>query len=268
MPDKPQRVTLSRAKGWRMPENGYVVRRWYRSSLMDGVRLVQPAGRYRTPPVRRSLPAQTKILKPAERVRCNECGAITRTGSATCGPCFEARTFRQHQQRLRNARIIAAASHDSWVFADGFGCNDGYFQDLDRLLDDCAADEIEPPCYVHPCEPTSPPQLDIAHMIECITEEEHEDFDAGDLIGIEELEAAVDRFNAAQKSYSWMWDPGRVIVLDPEAFERLLTHDRHGLPDIRYISRSPEPMLRKKPRGGEPCHADVLPELANREEPS
>lgn len=223
----------------------YIARRWYHSKLRDGVRRVQQVHRNRVPPPRRSLPAETRILKAAPRVKCYGCGAITGTTTGTCSACWEVRKFREEQQRLRRATVIQAESHNDYVFADGYGYHDGYFESLDDLLDHCDCEGCEPPCFVHPCAPTTPPSLDADWICESIVEEQHEDFAASDLAGFEELEKAVEAFNARQTSYSWMWDSSRVIVLDHVRFDALLSEDRNGLPDVRYINRNPEPMKRK-----------------------
>jgi len=226
----------------------YIAKRWYRSNLRDGVRRVRPitrTGQEWRVPTRRSLPAKTRILKSAERVKCYGCGAITGTSTGTCSACWDLKRFRDEQQKLRRATVITAESHDGYVFADGCGWSDGYFESLEALLEHCDNDSAEPPCFVHPCKPTQPPTLDMSWLCESLVEDQYEDFDSNDLVGIDDLEKAIEAFNARQVSYSWMWDASRVIVLDEARFHALLTHDRNDIPDVRYIRRNPEPMHRK-----------------------
>ncbi len=137
------------------------------------------------------------------------------------------------------ARAYIEAHGGDWVFADGHGYNEGYFESLDDLLQWCDDEGIEPPCYVHPCYPTAPPEISLEGALEHMLEQEPEGIEARDLPGMDALEAAVAAFNKLQTSCSWMWAAREVIILDVARFEHLLSTDRSGLPDVSYIRRSP-----------------------------
>lgn len=208
--------------------------------FIERPRVVPRRTRYNHRFERRSKPPETLVMKPEKRGYCTQCGGVCEPYTSGCRTCFEAKAFVADQQRLRSASVVDAAGYDGWVFSDGHGYNEGYFYSLDELFEWCDDEGIEPPCYVHPCEPTAPPQVSVDYLLDCIADNEWEGFDAeNDLVGVDELAKAVDAFNAKQRSQAWIWLSNKVIVLDEPRFEYLLSTDRNGLPDITYTRRAP-----------------------------
>jgi len=209
--------------------------------FVEGERRVTPITRFRSAPVkRRSRPAETRIIKPVKRNYCALCGGPADQYSAHCRLCFDVKQFKSDQSRLRNAKVVTAEAHgNEWIYCDGRGYNEGYFESIEDLLQYCDDEQMEPPCYVHPAYPTEAPKIDLGSVLEHLYENEPEGFETSDLDGIDELEAAVAAFNAKQHSHSWMCALHEVIILDDARFEILLTTDRHGLPDVTYLRRSP-----------------------------
>lgn len=122
----------------------------------------------------------------------------------------------QEQQRFEKAEKIAAADYDGWVFLEGAGYNEGYFESVEYLKEwiEEGSDNPEYPKYVWACIGRPIVNLDFDNCLPSIYNNAYEGFEADDLSGLEELEAALEKFNEVNKNLKCYYpDYKRVIVL-------------------------------------------------------
>jgi hypothetical protein len=104
---------------------------------------------------------------------------------------------------------------DGWVYSEGLGYQDGYFQDVESLLDHCVVDEIQPPAYCWACNPIWFAHVDVGQVLDWINDGAYEDFDSDTLSGVEDLKAALEVFNAANKDVcSYEPNYSKAVLLD------------------------------------------------------
>lgn len=106
------------------------------------------------------------------------------------------------------------------VYCDGYGWNDGYFNDLADFYDTVNdQNEYEGdntlPKFVWTCNVTPTINLNIDQILESQMEEAHESFDYRDLHGLDELRAAVDKFNKLNEAnVSWTPNYKKCVILN------------------------------------------------------
>jgi len=131
---------------------------------------------------------------------CNYCGKDT--GSRfrlICDPCQELKFENKEKERFEKSEKLT--SYDGWVYSEGHGYKDGYFESLEDFYDWASElDENDWPEYVWTCTPNYFVQADIQDISQQICDNSHEDFDFDDLDGIQELEKALDQFNEKNNS--------------------------------------------------------------------
>jgi hypothetical protein len=86
-------------------------------------------------------------------------------------------------------------SYDGWIYADGCGYNEGYFSSMDDLLDYLAdTDRDSRPTRVWRCKEVPFHGPSIERIIEAISDAGFEGIEER-LAGVDELQAALDKFN-------------------------------------------------------------------------
>lgn len=91
--------------------------------------------------------------------------------------------------------------------------NDHYYETVEDAIDGCD----EPPEYVWSAKNVGLKKASLEDLIDRVLEEAWEDADADDLYGVEELQQAVNAFNAANDHVAvYMVDYNEAIVLDEE----------------------------------------------------
>ncbi|WP_313666177.1 hypothetical protein [Shinella sp.] len=130
---------------------------------------------------------------------CQECGKETPKGWLKCSECREA-------SKLAKATVIEAASLDYC-----FGAGGEFYHSTDE-----AAEAGEPYVYASTFTPF---RIDFDNIVENILDDHHEDASQHDLVSLNEFEAAVAKFNAAQTSGSYFEDCSRVAHLVTEGGE-------------------------------------------------
>ena len=103
----------------------------------------------------------------------------------------------KNRQMLEKAIKIDYQNYDGYFYAEGIGRE--YFNDLEDLEEECADYDIELPEYAFACESNKIVKLSFDDLYDRISDRAYEDFDGYDLTGVEELEAAIEKFNEANK---------------------------------------------------------------------
>ncbi len=142
-----------------------------------------------------------------------ECGASMDKYRTKCESCWDL------EQRNHEAKRFASAAHladwDGPVYRAGCGGNEGFHASLSDFWDwanDQDATESTP-SYVWTCDKEPVVKLDVRHVLENATDGAYEDFSYDDLTGIDELKAAMDRFNETNKDVvSWVPNYTRAVV--------------------------------------------------------
>ena len=136
-----------------------------------------------------------KCCKPT---LCQHCGKPSGHRFWTCcDACSKLKSIQAEQDRFDKAKKLT--EWDGWVFSEGLGFREGFFESLSDLLDQLEDDEV--PKYVWACDPDHFAFARVDDVIRPILENEsaYEGFDSDDLSGIEELKAAIEKFNEANK---------------------------------------------------------------------
>jgi hypothetical protein len=151
--------------------------------------------------VHQSHPQADKCCAP---VRCTVCGEeCMAQGWASCSSCQEKARDAAETVRFRAAEKVP--KWDGWVFLEGVGRMDGYFESVKDLLAHFHDDEMEPPHYAWTCDPVHFVRATLDDITNRICEDAYEDFDAEELRGLVELHLAIVAFNKLNKdkvSYS------------------------------------------------------------------
>lgn len=152
---------------------------------------------------------------------CYECGAILgpeekSTRALYHRDCENKRHAVIEMKRLEKAELVT--DYSGPVYCEGvpggsFG--DGYFSDIGELEDmlNDAPDDTGRPEFAYCCTSSSAAHLSTDSILESATEEAFEDA-IDSLSGVDELRAAVDAFNEANKDVlSWDWDMKRKVAV-------------------------------------------------------
>lgn len=133
-----------------------------------------------------------------------ECGGKIERYYSTCSACrnkaWKAEQEAKERERFEKAEKVSYADYKGGMLFDG----DKYHDDLESLEDDLF--DVSLPAYVWACKDIGVPKANSDSIIENLLENMWEDADHNDLNGLEELDAAIEKFNAANQSIS-VWEP-------------------------------------------------------------
>lgn len=132
-----------------------------------------------------------------------------------------ASAIRRERAKMEKAAKIPEADWGGPVY---YG--DNYYDSVEECLEAVWDNGGETPLYVWPAIPRSVVgALDVSETIQGEIEENGwEDFDEGDLHGIDDLQRALDAFVMANRGVTAMWpDETRIIVVDREKAVREMT---------------------------------------------
>lgn len=142
---------------------------------------------------------------------CKHCQRPNRTDYCNCKEAREARNKVADDAHFEKAEKLTPEQYDSWVYVDGYGYNEGYFESVDALTEHCEGEDIPVPEWVYCCREMSH-KLDIDSAIENMLDDAFED--ARDhLVDEKGLYDFVDEWNAKQTLTSYYPDHKRVVVL-------------------------------------------------------
>ena len=159
--------------------------------------------------------AQSAAEKCCAPRYCKECGVGVENYRVLCRSCGEL-------VRLRKATPIPERQWTDPVECEGVpgGWGDGFFRDIDDLLDACEVYEVPPPAYCWPCT-ARPLALNADSLLEHAVDDMHEDA-MDEIVDADGVYEFVEAWNAKQTCKSWYPDMSRVVVLDQERFDALL----------------------------------------------
>lgn len=145
--------------------------------------------------------------------KCKTCGEVSENRHLECRKCTEARFEREERERFEKAEKVDGSKYAGWVYADNLSNhNNGYFESIEEIFDLYAEDEW--PEYVWCCDEVQFVCASFDDAIEGCFDRAPEDWDSDELEGVDELKAAIEKFNAANaKLKSYHPDYSRAIVL-------------------------------------------------------
>ncbi len=152
-----------------------------------------------------------------EPYKCKYCGKESgRQYLMVCRPCEEENNLKTEAERFDKAEKVT--SWDGWIFHEGTG-NDGYSVSVQEFLEDwkdSAAEGDELPKYVWACKPNYFVRAQVGDIMERLADDAYDDFDEDDLNGLDDLKAAIERFNEANKGIcSYAPDYKTAVLLEP-----------------------------------------------------
>lgn len=138
---------------------------------------------------------------------CKHCGKETgRNYWTICHECEALRDAQQEADRFQKAQKLT--EWNSWVY-DGAE----YYESVEHYLE--TRDDLPIPAYVWACKENHFAIADVSDITDRIEENGYEDFDADDLKGMDDLKAAIEKFNEANKDVvSYEPDYGIAILLN------------------------------------------------------
>lgn len=156
--------------------------------------------------------------KCCEPTKCQYCGKESgRQHYLACESCDRANQAKKEADRFEKAE--KKTEWGGWVYLEGTG-RDGYSESLSDFWDNWESDHDEgdeKPAYVWACKKNHFAVADVSDITERIADDGYEDFDADDLNGLEELKAAIEKFNEANKDVvSYEPDYGVAILLNAD----------------------------------------------------
>ncbi|HZK28050.1 MAG TPA: hypothetical protein VFD00_11010 [Thermoclostridium sp.] len=142
---------------------------------------------------------------------CPHCQKPNKSDYCNCKESRDARDKKRDDAHFEKAEKLTTEQYDGSIYAEGYGCQEGYFDSVDELIEYCEYEEIPVPDWVYCCKPITH-TLDIDSAIERMLEDAFED--AGDcLVDEDKLIDFVDEWNAKQTVTSYYPDYKRVVVL-------------------------------------------------------
>ena len=171
----------------------------------------------------RNLHLSTESAEQCCKNKICSCGVeITEQYYTSCKTCRAIQDNKREQEKFEKAAKV-----ESWggpVFLDGFGYNEGYFNDVSDFYDQVSDEEIieNDIKYVWCCDELPVCQLDVDAIIESACENNaYEGFDTDMLHGYKELKEAIDKFNEANKGVCYYSENRSMALLvkpqDPQA---------------------------------------------------
>lgn len=152
---------------------------------------------------------------------CGGCSELlTLSTSVFCTDCASKRYQEKEQRRLEKAKRMTIEEYPNQpVYWEGHqgSLGDGYFADIEEVLDHCEENDLEVPGYVLGCTSHS-----LTLRAEDILEREMEEFYEGAYDSISdaaklELQVFLDNWTMARSITSWSEDYSVVVLLNPEA---------------------------------------------------
>lgn len=147
--------------------------------------------------------------------KCDKCGADCDKHWTRCKSCRDKDDAEKEAKRFADAEKLT--SWDGWVYCEGTG-DDGFSTSLQELLDECENEGVEIPDYVWACEANYFVKATVSDITAWLEGEAYADWDPSTLNGLDELKAALDKFNEANAEVcSYAPDYTRAVIIPKEA---------------------------------------------------
>jgi hypothetical protein len=151
--------------------------------------------------------------------KCSKCGKDTGSQlKLVCDTCQAVKFLTQEAERFAKADKITEWS--GWVFCEGFGYHDGYFESIEDLLDflddedNKRQDGESGVTYAWACEADQIVNVSLDDILQNIEADAYEGFDSETLKGLPEFKAAIAAFNLANAGeLSYTPDYSKAILL-------------------------------------------------------
>jgi hypothetical protein len=143
------------------------------------------------------------------------CGQVLAAYRLRCRACLDHLEQEKEQARFEKSEKLTIEQYDGPVYWDGHSGNigDGYFSDIDALLDHCEQEGLDVPEYVWSCEPKEM-KLSAEDIIERAVEEMYEDaYDSISEKSKIHLQLFLDTWCKEQNIVSWHDDRSRSVLL-------------------------------------------------------
>jgi hypothetical protein len=147
------------------------------------------------------------------------CGSPVQKGWTICQACVKKKDEDKENARFQKAEKLAIADYDGPVYwgdgPDG-SMGEGYYSDIDDLLDRCEEEGIDLPLFVWTSKKV-PFRIDADHAIENALSDHHEGaYDKITPAALGQLQDLLDEWCGKQNIESWEPDFSRAVVLQPE----------------------------------------------------
>lgn len=157
--------------------------------------------------------------------KCKYCGEPAPRDDNDCytrmhKTCWQQDRRDRQAKRLEKAEVVE--QYDGWVFIDGVGPRDGYFESAEEAEDwlwDTHEDGDVLPQWAFCCTSSPPPRLDLEDVTQRFIDNGYEDIE-DDLVGLARLREALELFWEENKHLvSWTPDYSRKVRLNFEGRE-------------------------------------------------
>ena len=134
-----------------------------------------------------------------------------------CSACRAEQETEKEQARFEKATKLSVAAYDDPVFWDGHtgSMGEGYFSNVDEVIDYCESEDVAAPEYVWTCTPHEF-KMDAETILEHELSKQDMDYEALDRIPEKErglLQAFLDTWSTRQGLVSWHYDCSRAVIL-------------------------------------------------------
>jgi hypothetical protein len=132
--------------------------------------------------------------------------------------------------RMEYSRLIKAepVAWTGWVFCDGCGGNEGYFDNVEELREHCECEDIPVPSWCH-ATTEQPFSFDIFDALDNYLNDEHHEEAHDQLEGWDELEAFWKAWAAKQTLKSYYPDYSKAVVIDEARYHAELAEAKAWL---------------------------------------
>lgn len=136
---------------------------------------------------------QTEAEECCTMRTCSVCKCVIDRYRIMCDACIAFHRAAKESERFAKSDKLTEWS--GWVMVDGYGSQDGYFDSVEALIEWCDDEEVNRPKYAWTCKEIHFVNVNADSIYDDIMDAAYEDFDADDLGGTVELEAAIEAFN-------------------------------------------------------------------------
>lgn len=135
--------------------------------------------------------------------RCKRCNVECDKFRTLCKDCWHLDRNEKDAAVMEKAELVEG--YNGFVHSLKLaGPQDGYFPDLDELIEYCETHDIEPPEFVHCCKPTVL-CVHVSDILERLEDNGYEEM-TEHAVGVDELRDAVAAFNEANRQTFTVWN--------------------------------------------------------------